>query len=410
MPVPPVNEALEELDRCVEALGDDIRDVRRYLHAHPEASGQEFRTTAWLAERLRDRDIPHRVAPTGRGLIVDFGDDASEGCIALRADIDALRLQDEKTVVYHSREANRMHACGHDAHTAMALGATFALHRWLQHVDAPPAMRIIFQPSEETATGAREMIKAGAMDGVRAILALHVDPQLPAGTVGFRYGPLTAICEEFDVEITGRGGHGARPHQTIDPIGAAALFINSVYNNVPRSLDAREPAVVSFGVFQAGINPNVIPERAQLRGTIRTVHTATAEAIRAKMRAIGDGVAAATGASVSFDFPYTLRSVDNDPEVTDVCREAARAVVGKGRVQWIEHPSMGGEDFANYLDLAPGCMLRLGVGFPDQAPRFLHSPQFDLDETALVPGARILARGAMLLAQRRSRSSSPASA
>ncbi len=387
-----------ELDQVIDSLDDEIREVRRYLHANPEASEHEFKTTAYLADWLRDKGLEPKVTPAKRGLSVDSQEQKGSSRIALRADIDALRLQDEKTVIYRSTEANLMHACGHDAHTAMLLGAILSLHKCKDHFPHPLTWRAIFQPAEESATGANEMIEFGVMKGVDSIIALHVDPSLKVGTIGVREGALTAICEEFDIRVSGQGGHGARPHHTVDPVGAASQFVNTVYNTLPRLLDSQEPAVVSFGVFQAGINPNVIPENAQLRGTIRTVEDATSQFIKAKMVDIANGIANATGAVFKMDIPYKIESVVNHREVMRKCRKAAISVLGKENVRWIPHPSMGGEDFSNYLANAHGCMLRLGVGLPGQQPRYLHSPQFDIAESALSIGAKILARSTLNLA------------
>lgn len=387
-----------KLDQIIESLDGDIREVRRYLHANPEASEHEFKTTAYLAQWLRERGMSPKIVSSKRGLTVDSEEQGGDLRIALRADIDALRLQDEKTVIYRSTEANLMHACGHDAHTAMLLGAILALHKCKDFFKQPITWRAIFQPAEESATGANEMIDFGVMEGVDAIIALHVDPSLKVGSIGVREGALTAICEEFDIHVSGQGGHGARPHQTIDPIGAAAQFVNTVYSTIPRMLDAQEPAVVSFGVFQAGINPNVIPENVQLRGTIRTVDHITSRFIKDKMMDIADGITKATGTKFKMHIPYMIESVTNNREVMRRCRKAAISIVGKENVRWISHPSMGGEDFSNYLADAPGCMLRLGVGLHGQPPRYLHSPQFDIDESALAIGTKVLTHATLNLA------------
>ncbi len=387
-----------ELDQVIDSLDDEIREVRRYLHANPEASEHEFKTTAYLAQWLRRKGLEPRIAPTKRGLVVDSLEQKGQTRIALRADIDALCLQDEKTVIYRSTEADLMHACGHDAHTAMLLGAILALHKCRDHFQRPLTWRAIFQPAEESATGANEMIEFGVMKGVGSIIALHVDPSRKVGSIGVREGALTAICEEFDICVSGRGGHGARPHQTIDPVGAAAQFVNAVYNTMPRLLDAQEPAVVSFGVFQGGINPNVIPENVQLRGTIRTVENDTSRFIKVKMMEIANGIANTTGAVFKMHIPYKIESVVNNREVMRKCRKAAISVVGRENVRWIPHPSMGGEDFSNYLATAPGCMLRLGVGMHGQQPRYLHSPKFDIAESALSIGTKILALSTLNLA------------
>ncbi|ADV60719.1 amidohydrolase [Isosphaera pallida ATCC 43644] len=394
------------LDDEVDRLADRIRSVRRHLHAHPEPSGEEYATTAYLTDQLRSEGIATRIAPSRRGLIADAPDSVLDAVatttgkplptrarLAIRADIDALPIQDVKSVPYRSLRPGVMHACGHDAHAAMALGATLALHRASQR-QAPPwpvPWRTIFQPAEETATGAREMIQAGALDEVAAIVALHVDPERPVGTIGYRHGALTACVETLEVVVEGEGGHAARPHQCVDAIAAAVQFINAVYQGIPRSIDSRDPVVVSFGAVQGGASPNVIPAKVSLLGTIRTLSRDTLARIRDRVHRIAQGVELTTQARIRVATHPVTDGVVNDGRVTRACVQAATRVVGHQRVWPIELPSMGGEDFAAYLDHVPGCLLRLGVA-PDQGGSpFLHSPHFDLDERALVIGARILA-------------------
>ncbi|MGJ3243337.1 MAG: M20 metallopeptidase family protein [Opitutales bacterium] len=384
------------LDRRVVAEEARIRDIRRQLHQRPEPSGAEFQTTDLIAGLLAESGIEHRVLPSGRGIIAEGGARAGPaGIVGLRADIDALRLQDEKTVVYQSREANLMHACGHDAHTAMLLGAVLALGG---EPDLPFRWRALFQPAEETCKGAWEMIEGDALDNLSALVALHVDPLLPVGEVGLSPGTLTAICEEVEVTITGRGGHAARPHQTVDPVLGAVQFVQQVYQSVHRVIDARDPAVLTFGVIQGGINPNVIPEQVQLRGTLRTLSPDVSAAVQQRIRDVAEGVALAGGCRFGIHFPFLVHGVVNDPTVTARVGEAAEAVVGAESIRPVGDPSMGGEDFANYLEAVPGCLLRLGTGTPGQPEKTLHSPHFDIDEGALVIGARILAQAACRLA------------
>ncbi|RUL89629.1 M20 metallopeptidase family protein [Tautonia sociabilis] len=392
----------EAIDACIDEMADLLRSVRRHLHAHPEPSLEEYRTTEELARILGDAGILIRIAPTGRGLIA--GPEPEPGSdgpprVALRADIDALRMQDAKLAVpYRSTCAGVMHACGHDAHTAMALGAALALHRCREHLPRAIPWRAIFQPAEETGDGALEMIRAGAMEGVSAIVALHVDPELGVGRVARRAGVLTADCRDLKVEVRGRGGHAARPHQAIDPIAAAVRFVSAVYQEVPRSVDVREPVVVTFGMFHGGQANNVIPDTVCLEGTLRSLSQAARERACAAIQAIARGVNAATGAEIQVEFLQGVDPVINDPGVMDALSRAAAEVVGPDKVGEIPHPSLGGEDFAAYLRLAPGAMLRLGVAGAAGWPA-LHSPRFDIDERALVIGAKILARSVVLLSE-----------
>ncbi len=387
------------LDEGVDRYTAEIRDLRRYLHAHPEPSGEELGTTAYLVDRINELSgIEYRLGPEGRGLLIDFPRPGARRCLAFRADIDALRLQDEKTVTYRSRESNLMHACGHDAHTAMAWGALKVLSENPDLLPEDVTLRCLFQPAEETAAGAREFIEANALENVEAILALHVDPTLHAGQVGWRHGPLTACAEEFEILIEGTGGHGARPHTTRDPIAAAVQLIQTAYAQVPRGGDTRIPLVLSFGVVQGGINPNVIPESVQLRGTIRCPDNEEARRARRQLREISDAIAQACQVQAHFAIAYSVPPVLNHPVLTDRCTSALTGLLGPGGLVPIELPSMGGEDFAWYLRHCPGCLLRLGVGTPLQPVHHLHSPKFDINESALPIGAKALARSLYSLA------------
>lgn len=392
-----MNESFPEmLDAAVDELAGVIRAVRRDLHAHPEPSLHEFRTTEELARLLRDAGVPHRVMATGRGIVAGPEGDGPKA--ALRGDIDALPIQDAKVgVPYGSTRPGLMHACGHDAHAAMALGATLALHQCRDRLPVPDGWRALFQPAEETADGAHEMIAGGAMDGVKAIVALHVDPELEVGRVGQRAGVLTADCRDLKVAIRGRGGHAARPYLAIDPIAAAAQLVSGAYQVVPRAVDAREPVVLTFGMIHGGDANNVIPDLVTLEGTVRSLSQGSRERACAALQAVARGVEASTGAEIQLDWLVGIDPVVNDAAVNAALVEAASGVVGPDRIVAIPHPSFGGEDFAGYLAMAPGAMMRLGVAGQPGWPS-LHSPRFDIDERALVLGAKILARAVAALA------------
>jgi amidohydrolase len=387
------------IDGWLDARRGELRDIRRYLHSNPEPSREEYQTTRFLARALDEAGLPPEIAPTGRGLVAGPPGAEGQSVVAIRADIDALRIHDAKSVPYRSVREGVMHACGHDAHAAMAFGASLALWNCRAALPRDIAWRAIFQPSEEVAEGAFEMIAAGAMERVRAIVALHVDPDTAAGRVAHRQGVLTAFCQELHVEIRGLGGHAARPHQSVDPIGVASQFITSVYQFVPRSVDSRDPIVVTFGSIQGGTSANIIPEQVILKGTIRTLSEAAATRVGERIRQIAGGLSEASGATIDATFRRGTDAVVNDPDVTRTCVRAAAEVVGQANLDEIPLPSMGGEDFSGYLKHAPGCLLRLGVASSDRPRHFLHSPHFDIDEQALVFGARVLAHSVVLLSE-----------
>ena len=382
------------IDSAVDVAAERVVALRRHLHAHPEPSGEELQTSLHLYQMFDALGLQVRMGPEGCGVIVESrGTDAARR-IALRADIDALRIEDQKRVAYRSTVREVMHACGHDAHTATVFGAITALDQ-LERDGAfpwPVRWRAIFQPAEETSDGAQSMIRAGALEGVDAILSMHVDPTRRAGTIGVRAGVLTASCDTMRITVKGRGGHAARPHESIDPIAAAAQLIGTLYQYVPRATDSQEAVVVSFGQIHGGQNSNVIPEQVVLEGTVRTLDAAIREKTIEHIRELAEGVEKVTRTQVEVTFEHGSPSVYNDKELTELVSSVAVQQLGAENVSMILRPSMGGEDFADYLDHVPGTMFRLGAAGEDAPWSGLHTPTFDVDERCLAVGAKILAR------------------
>jgi amidohydrolase len=389
------------LDQFIESHAAFLSSTRRHLHTHPEPSGEEFTTSRFVHDSLRQAGIEARIHPSERGVIAEIGNQKAARRIALRADMDALRLHDLKDAEYSSTRAHVMHACGHDGHTACVLGATLALQAAFLEGVLPPnfACRAIFQPAEETATGALEMIEAGALENVDNILALHLDPSRTVGRIGIRYGVLTAACDDVEFLITGSGGHAARPHESRDPIFAAAQLLTALYSFVPRATDSNDAVVLTVGQIIAGDNPNVIPEEAVLRGTLRTLLETTRDGTRVHIERLAQGVAQISDTEIMTRFAYGPGSVVNDAHLVHLLREAAAGVLGKQNLDVIERPSMGGEDFSFYLSHVPGAMFRLGCSSDQSNSYPLHSPYFDIDERALSIGAKVLARTAVLWSQ-----------
>ncbi len=378
----PALRVAAEIDR----LAQQLPVIRRHLHQHPELSGAEYATTAYLAKQLAGAKIPYKLGAGKRGIITDVvpGTGAKSPVIALRADVDALPITETNPVAYRSKNKGVMHACGHDAHSTILLGATLALHR------AGPlsvSWRSIFQPAEETGCGASEMVAQGAVQGVQAILALHVDPNLPVGRVSITPGPQSAFCQDFVIEVRGKGGHGARPHNTVDPIAVAAQLVTMIYQAVPRQTDARDPVVVTIGMIQGGQAPNIIPDTVVLKGTIRSFDQAVSDHARATIERLCAGTARAFRAAIAPVFDRLLRGVVNNPAVTSICLQAARALFGPLRVETDRRPSMGAEDFADYP--VPACMMLLGVKSSGKKVTPLHTSTFNLDEKALLLGVRL---------------------
>jgi amidohydrolase len=383
---PVINPSAMRVAVQIDRIARQLPVVRRQLHQHPELSGEELATTSYLGRQLTAAKIPFRLGAGKKGIITDIAPAAGAlaPVIALRADIDALPIAEENQISYRSKNNGVMHACGHDAHSAILLGTTLALHRAGR---LPVAWRSIFQPAEETGCGASEMVAQEAIKGVRAILAFHVDPNLPVGHVSITPGPQSAFCQDFIIEVRGRGGHGARPHNTIDPIAVAAQLITLIYQAVPRQTDARDPVVVTIGMIQGGQAPNIIPDTVVLKGTIRSLDQAVSDSARQAIGRLCAGTARAFRASIVPVFDRLLRGVINDPHVTDICLKAARGLLGQNRVVTDRRPSMGAEDFADYP--VPGCMMLLGVKSLRKRITPLHTSTFNLDEKALLLGVRL---------------------
>jgi amidohydrolase len=396
--VPDVLTWQQQVDEEVDACFPQVVQLRRHLHAHPEPSGSEFQTSLHLYQLLGDMGLEVRLGPDGCGVLADLASGpAQRNHLALRADIDALRINDLKTVPYRSTCPNVMHACGHDAHTAIVWGALACIWRLQQQDRLPWVVRLrgIFQPAEETAQGARQMIEAGALEGTAAILATHVDPTRYAGRVGLRRGVMTANCDEMQFAIRGRGGHAARPHETRDPIAAAAQLINALYLQLPRLNDSQDAVVVTIGRITGGDNSNVIPERVDLHGTLRTLSQGVRQEAIAQIRHVAAGMAETTRTVIDVLFGAGAPNVDNDPGLVDLLSDVCRESVGPDRIETIDRASMGSEDFAFYLQHVPGAMFRLGVRTRGQGIRGLHTPEFDIDEEAMRSGVRIMARAAI---------------
>ncbi|MEO5712510.1 MAG: M20 family metallopeptidase [Luteolibacter sp.] len=383
------------LDAELQRLAPGIVGFRRHLHQHPELSLHEVATSAYIAEQLDAEGIVYRFGSGRRGLMVDLGAADAVSRVAMRADCDALPIQEENTFSHTSRNTGVMHACGHDAHTAMLLGAIIAIHR----AEIPVNVRGIFQPAEEAGDGALGMIGDGALDQISSIIALHVDPNLPAGQAAAVAGPQSASCQDFTITVLGRGGHAARPHLTVDPVAISAALIAQIYQAIPRHIDSRKPVVVSICQIHAGHASNVIPDSALLGGTIRSLDNESASEAKETLERICDGVGMSFGARILSEFERRIPGMVNDPAVTSNCAAAAIDVFGEEAVLTTGAASLGAEDFADYQQRIPGCMMRLGTGYEGQPVTPLHTPTFDIDERALLYGSRLLLRTLLKLSK-----------
>jgi amidohydrolase len=382
-----------------ESLRAELVAFRRDMHMHPELGNQEFRTTAAIKERLEKAGLKPRVLSGGTGLICDIGDWADGiPVLAMRADIDALPIPDTKTeCAYRSTVPDRAHACGHDVHTTVVLGAGLVLADLHRQGRLPRPVRLIFQPAEEVLPGgAADAIEDGALDGVGRIIAVHCDPRVDAGVIGLRTGAITSACDRLEIALDGPGGHTARPHLTTDLVTAAARVVTDVPALVGRRVDTRAGLAVTWGRIDCGHAPNVIPQHAELSGTVRCLDIEAWRQAPDLVVAAIDEVANLHRAKSEINYVRGVPPVVNDAEVTGLLRDAMVARHGEGSVEGTDQ-SLGGEDFSWYLERVPGAMARLGVRHPgERTVRDLHQGDFDADESAIKVGVELFTAAALL--------------
>ncbi len=386
-----------ELHDLVAGLSDELVAFRHDLHAHPEASREEHRTTGVVAARLeRDGIAVQRLI--GTGLVAEVGPGAGSGSapspvpvVALRADIDALRLQDRTDDPWRSTSPDLAHACGHDVHTTALLGAALALHARHQRSPLPGRVRLLFQPAEEVMPGgAVDLVAAGVLDQVVSIFALHCDPSIDVGSIGLRKGPITAACDQVLVRLHGSGGHTSRPHLTQDLTYALAKVVTDVPGALSRRLDPRAGASLVWGHLRAGSAKNVVPSLGEAGGTLRLLDVRVWETVREMVEQLVHAVVAPYGVTAEVEYVRGVPPVVNAGPAARTFAHAATAVVGAAGVVGTEQ-SLGGEDFAWYLDRVPGAMARLGTRTPGGPTYDLHQGDLRVDDRSVAIGAELLA-------------------
>ena len=385
-----------ELDAFLAAQDAEFVEFRRDLHAHPETGYHEFRTTRRIALRLESAGLRPAILPKGTGLTVDIGDPSAGGpVVALRADIDALPINDEKDVPYRSQNRGACHACGHDVHTTVLLGTGLFLARTAALRGLPGVVRLIFQPAEEVPGGAVDVMAAGGIASVDRIFALHCDPRLDVGKIGTRVGPITAACDRLTVRVAGPGGHTARPHLTADLVFALGKIITELPAALSRRVDPRSSLSLVWGRVSAGSAANAIPDDGVVEGTVRCLDDAAWHEAPDLVKALLESVAAAYGVVPEMSYQRNVPPTVNEAVSTAMFEAAADRVLGPDAVT--EAPqSLGGEDFAWYLDSIPGALARLGTRTPGSAADFdIHQAVFDVDERAIGYGVRLMAATAL---------------
>lgn len=364
---------------------------RRYFHKNPELSFQEYKTTKVLATELRRLGITAKTGLGKTGLVGILTGEKSGKTVALRADMDALPIDELTNHKYKSVHKGIMHACGHDGHMAMLLGAARILSENRSEINGN--IKFIFQPAEETPPGgALDMIKRGVLKNpkVDAIFAFHLDSSLPSGKVGLRKGAMMAASDNFEISIIGKGGHAARPHSCLDPVVTASQVIMGLQNIVSRKIDPAKPAVVTIGKVEAGTKHNIIPENVLLIGTARTIDPYSTKMMPIWIRRMAEGIAAANGLKAKVKYERGYPALYNNSKLIDFAEKSIMALYGKKAMIYLDEPMMGGEDMAYFLQKTPGAFLRLGSYNNSETSYPWHHPKFNIDEKVLPIGAKML--------------------
>lgn len=385
----------EQISRVIEAVTDDLIDLRRELHAYPELSWNEVRTTDAVATWLDKLGVNYERSATGTGIVAHIGQSTGP-IVALRADLDALPIVDTTAEPWRSQNTGIAHACGHDVHVAALLGAATALAELDRTGDLPVPVRLIFQPAEEVMPGgALKLIDAGVLKDVSRIFALHCDPSLDVGLVGLREGPITGASDHLHVVLSGRGGHTSRPHLTEDLTFALGTLLTQLPAILSRRFDPRAGVSMVWGSISAGNAPNVIPSTGELSGTLRMLDSGAWHEAESLVRTVIDSVVKPFGVEADVAYTRGVPPVVNDFAVTQRYREAVTAALGANGVANTQQ-SLGGEDFAWYVESVPGAMARLGTRTPDGPTYDLHQGNLRVDERAIAIGAKILANAVLV--------------
>lgn len=389
---------MSELKSIVESYESEILEFRRSLHQIPETAFNEKKTSRFVEARLKKLglDLETGIAGTGlTALMTGTGPEAEKGkTLMIRADMDALAVTEETGLSFASTHEGRMHACGHDGHMAMVLGAATVLSTMAGKLNG--RIKFVFQPAEEGPGGAKPMVEAGIMENphVDYVLGAHLWPALEKGKIGVRKGPLMAAMDFFDLTIKGKGGHGAMPHMCIDPVDTAAQVINALQRIASRQMSPISPTVVTIGSIEGGTSYNIIPDAVALKGTTRTFDRDIWMSWPDRMEKIIKGVCDSMGAEYTLEYKSGYPPTANDAQMAELAAGSAVRVAGEDNVA-VPEPTMGGEDMSFYLEKAKGCFIFLGTGFPGCAP--LHNSCFDFDEQVLLTGVELFCDMALTL-------------
>jgi amidohydrolase len=386
------NDPTRRIREAAEAIAPHLVALRRDIHAHPELAFEETRTAGIVAAELARLGVPHRTGIGRTGVLGVIEGGRPGPTLAIRADMDALPIAEETGLPYASTVPGKMHACGHDIHTATLLGVGAVLR------DMAPMLAgrvlLVFQPAEEILEGAAAMIADGAADGVDIALGFHNQPDLPVGRFGYARGACLAAADRFDLVVRGKSGHAAHPYAAVDPIVAASAFVAQAQTVVSREIKPLHPAVVTIGMFQGGTTYNIIPERVHLKGSVRTLHAEARDLAEAAIRRLATGLEATMRVRCEMDYQRKVPPLLNDDRVLEPTLAAIRAQFGEDPREG--EPSMGSEDFSEFAARAPAFQLRIGSGAPGRDDR-LHNAGYQPDERCIELGVQALSRAALEL-------------
>jgi amidohydrolase len=382
---------LSEIKHIARELMPRLTEIRRYLHSHPELSSQEYLTAIFVAGVLDScgLHVHENVGKTGLFAELHEQEKTDSKRLAIRVDMDALPIHEQTGLEFASKVSGVMHACGHDVHTTVGLGTAMVLSQIKEQI--PGNVRFIFQPAEEIGQGAKWMVEDQVLENVSAILGVHVFPTIPAGSIGVRYGSLTASLDSLEIIMIGQAADAGNSKQGIDAVWVASQVIISLQQAISRKQDPQRPVVLTIGQISGGYNANTIADRVKLVGTVRTLHPEVRAVLADWVEQIVAGVCQAYGAKYELHYQHSMPSVVNHPELSQLLETAGTEVLGTEYVQILPDPSLGSEDFAEYLKFVPGAMFRLGVGYKDKYNYPLHHPKFNADEMSILTGVETLA-------------------
>lgn len=382
-----MGKILWEWDKSIE---EELFGIRKTLHQNPELSFLEYETCRYIQSILANWGIPYKVV-CDTGVIVDIYGGVEKGPkIALRADIDALPIKEESGLPFSSKKEGVMHACGHDGHTTILLGAVY--HIWKNRNQLKGLVRCIFQPGEEEDGAAKQMIESGVLQHpeIEEIIALHLWPKLPIGSIGIKTGPVTASCDDFEIEICGKSGHAARPHEGVDAIAIAAEIVHSLQYFTAKWKDPVDPLVIHVGQFNGGTAKNVISDKVRLEGTIRTALPETRRKVKEKFLSFVNRIVEQYDGLSKINFIDGVPPIVNDSIVVENVKHSAERIIGKGNIHELSNVSMGSDDFGYFAEAISSSYFRLGIREDHQEVYDLHHPKFKFNEKVIPIGAQIL--------------------